>query len=272
MNFLYRTLVTIIGIPLLVYIFFGPKILFYIFCAILSLASFVEIGNIIGMKGKNTNFILYSFLLVGMYCTVYKLGFNYVFPFLIIFTYLVFFQMLYSNDKELYMNHALYMVCVTYVFLFPFFLVKIRENSMGSHLILFLFVTIWSVDIMAYLGGCSIGGPKLAPTISPKKTIAGFVSGIVGAVLVWTVYCWAPLGAKPLIKLFSNMQLFMISFAISLISQLGDLFESRFKRIFKIKDSSNIIPGHGGILDRFDSVIFTAPLYHSLIFYISGGF
>ena len=272
MNFLYRALVTIIGIPLLIYIFFGPKILFYIFCALVSFASLVEVGNIIGNEAKKSSLILYSLLLVGMYFTVYKLGFNYIYLFLIIFAYLVFFQMLYSSSKDLYMTHALYMVCVTYVFLFPFFLVKVRENSIGSHLILFLFVTIWSIDILAYLGGCSIRGPKLAPTISPKKTIAGFVSGIAGAVIVWTIYCWLPFGIKPILKLFSPLQLFIISVAISFISQLGDLFESRFKRIFEVKDSSNIIPGHGGVLDRFDSVIFTAPLYYSLICYFSGGF
>ena len=118
--------------------------------------------------------------------------------------------------------------------------------------VLWLFVTVWSCDTGAYISGRSIGGPKLAPRISPNKTWAGLLGGILAAVV-----------ASVLLALISgsgSIVLFAIQGTLlALISQCGDLAESSLKRRFDVKDSGNLIPGHGGILDRVDGVLFAAP-------------
>ncbi len=130
------------------------------------------------------------------------------------------------------------------------------------------FVTIWSVDVFAMFAGKMIGGLKLAKTLSPKKTISGFCTAIlIAAILpilfsIFTFYdiILAYFGGSHLI-LSTN---FVI---IAAIAQISDLFISYFKRKFKIKDSGNIIPGHGGVLDRFDSIILTTPIIALYLFY-----
>ncbi|MBP2298577.1 phosphatidate cytidylyltransferase [Azospirillum picis] len=131
----------------------------------------------------------------------------------------------------------------------------------GSGLSLFLYVlfTIWATDIGAYAAGRSIGGPKLAPRISPKKTWAGLIGGMVGAALFgWAVAVLAGAG-RPDVAL-------LVGAALAVVGQAGDLFESAIKRRYNVKDSGQLIPGHGGILDRIDGLLAAAPvlaLFHA---------
>jgi phosphatidate cytidylyltransferase len=113
-------------------------------------------------------------------------------------------------------------------------------------------------DTAAYAGGTAIGGPKLAPTLSPKKTWAGAVSAFVATLLVAVGYgAWVlapagyPVGLGPTL---------VMAVAISVVGQVGDVSESVFKREVGVKDSSALIPGHGGVLDRFDSLYFVLPV------------
>ena len=131
-------------------------------------------------------------------------------------------------------------------------LMWLRMGDQGMLAVLWLFLSVWSCDTGAYFSGRSIGGPKLAPRISPNKTWAGLLGGILAAMV-----------ASVLLALFSGSGLTVL-FAIqgallALISQCGDLAESSLKRRFDVKDSGNLIPGHGGILDRVDGVLFAAP-------------
>lgn len=135
------------------------------------------------------------------------------------------------------------------------------QSISGGDLLLFLFGVLWVGDTAAMFGGKAFGKHKLAPTVSPNKTIEGFVSGIVGAMIVGVImYFWKlePLGMYHV--------LFM-ALGCSIFGQLGDLVESMWKRSLNIKDSSAIIPGHGGILDRFDSLLFAAPFMWYYITY-----
>ncbi|PPR70195.1 MAG: Phosphatidate cytidylyltransferase [Alphaproteobacteria bacterium MarineAlpha1_Bin1] len=131
-------------------------------------------------------------------------------------------------------------------------LMWLRMGDQGMLAVLWLFVSVWSCDTGAYISGRSIGGPKLAPRISPNKTWAGLLGGILAAMV-----------ASVLLALISgsgSTVLFAIQGALlALISQCGDLAESSLKRRFDVKDSGNLIPGHGGILDRVDGVLFAAP-------------
>jgi phosphatidate cytidylyltransferase len=124
--------------------------------------------------------------------------------------------------------------------------VMVRGDDLtGFFAIVFVFAVVWATDIVAYFTGRGIGGPKLAPSISPNKTWSGAIGGTIGAML-----------AGGAVVMPSNLRTWfviaLIAAALSVVSQAGDLFESRMKRIFNAKDSSTLIPGHGGVMDRLD--------------------
>ena len=122
---------------------------------------------------------------------------------------------------------------------------------------------IWSVDTAAYYVGSAIGHNKLIPNISPNKTIEGAIGGTFGAVIV-------AVAAKIFFfKNFSLTEAVMLGIIISITAQFGDLFESLLKRAGGVKDSGNLIPGHGGILDRIDSLLFAAPAFYYFTLYLN---
>ncbi|WP_296895800.1 phosphatidate cytidylyltransferase [uncultured Megamonas sp.] len=133
------------------------------------------------------------------------------------------------------------------------------EFSVGCILIWLTFIGTWASDSFAYFVGCSIGKHRLCPEISPKKSVEGFVGGILGSMI-----CVGLLGNY---FNFDMMIMLLMGALIAIIGTFGDLVESCIKRFVGIKDSGTLIPGHGGVLDRFDSLLFTAPLvYYIAIF------
>lgn len=126
----------------------------------------------------------------------------------------------------------------------------------GSKLVLFVCLIVWAADSGAYFAGKSFGKRKMAPNVSPNKTIEGLIGGILAALVV----AW---GSSVMfdIQFTSYVSMAIITLATVVISVLGDLVESMFKRVSKIKDSSNIIPGHGGVLDRVDSLTAAFPVF-----------
>jgi len=136
--------------------------------------------------------------------------------------------------------------------------VQIREYPQGLIMILLIFVIVWGTDIGAYFAGRTFGGPKLAPAISPKKTWSGFFGGLIASII----------GTMILLNYTSTLVLsspLIIAAVLSVFSQLGDLFESWIKRRFDVKDSGQLIPGHGGIMDRVDGLIVAAVAFYVLI-------
>ncbi len=132
----------------------------------------------------------------------------------------------------------------------------------GLHVALWLPFTVIAADVGAYFAGRFVGGPKLAPKISPNKTVSGAVGGQIAAVVVGTGYAVAfGLGSVAIVVL--------LSFLTAIVSQIGDLTESALKRSYGVKDASALIPGHGGLLDRFDGLI-AAILFVALITLIAG--
>lgn len=122
----------------------------------------------------------------------------------------------------------------------------------GAIIVLWFFLVVWSTDIAAYFAGRAFGGPKLAPAISPKKTWSGAIAGLIAAGL-------AGLAVVAAFALPSATALVIVSIMVSALAQLSDLMESLLKRVFGRKDSGHLIPGHGGVLDRIDSYVLTAP-------------
>ena len=137
------------------------------------------------------------------------------------------------------------------------------DLAYGFAAIMLLFAVVWTTDIAAYFGGRAIGGPKLWPAVSPKKTWSGALVGTVGAAM-------AGMGVGYLAAVPNLAGLGAVCVALSAVSQLGDLFESAIKRRFGVKDSSQLIPGHGGLMDRLDGFV-AAALAAALIGLCRGG-
>ncbi|MCC7045720.1 MAG: phosphatidate cytidylyltransferase [Alphaproteobacteria bacterium] len=135
----------------------------------------------------------------------------------------------------------------------------------GLNLVVWLLVAVWGTDVVAYAVGRTVGGPKLAPRVSPGKTWSGLVGGMLGAGALSALLCaWHGLGAGATGKGFAA------GMAIAVVAQGGDLFESALKRRFGRKDSGRLIPGHGGVLDRLDGMLAAAPVMAALV-WLAGG-
>ncbi|WP_034550262.1 phosphatidate cytidylyltransferase [Carnobacterium funditum] len=162
----------------------------------------------------------------------------------------------FSKNKFNFDDAAMAILGSIYIgFGFKYFLL-IRFEGLGL-LLLALFI-VWATDIGAYLVGRKFGKNKLAPHISPNKTIEGSLGGVFSALVVATIYFFVfPLD-------FSFGMTVILAILISVSGQLGDLVESALKRHYQVKDSGKILPGHGGILDRFDSILFAMPVLYLL--------
>jgi phosphatidate cytidylyltransferase len=139
-----------------------------------------------------------------------------------------------------------------------------RDPSLGFVAILFLFAVVWGTDIAAYFAGRAIGGPKLWPAVSPNKTWSGAFGGTLGGVA-------AALIVVKVAGLVIAPMLVLVTLALSVASQAGDLLESALKREFGAKDSGDLIPGHGGLMDRLDGFL-TAVLAAVMVGLLRGGF
>lgn len=140
-----------------------------------------------------------------------------------------------------------------YVVFFSFHITLIDQMADFRILIWLVFITAFGTDVCAYFAGVTLGKHKLCPKISPKKSIEGSVGGVIGTMILSALF--ANFFAKPYI-----VHCLIIGLLGSVVSQFGDLTASIFKRKMGIKDYGNLIPGHGGIMDRFDSVLFTGPM------------
>ena len=146
---------------------------------------------------------------------------------------------------------------IIYVIFFSYHIVLI-DQSQHRVLIWLVFLAAFGTDIMAYFTGMALGRHKLCPDLSPKKSIEGAVGGVLGSIVFCGIFGWFVMPE-------ALTECLVIVLVGSVFAQLGDLSASAFKRRMGIKDYGNLIPGHGGILDRFDSVLFTAPLVYYCI-------
>ena len=142
------------------------------------------------------------------------------------------------------------------------FVIELRNIEHGAYWILCLFVSIWAADIGAYFFGRKFGKTKLAPTVSPSKTWEGLIGGLILVTLIFVpllFYWFSPTSA---------FLLLLVVLTTAVISVFGDLFESKLKRHAGIKDSSQILPGHGGVLDRIDSLLAGVPFFVMGLIYL----
>ena len=156
----------------------------------------------------------------------------------------------YNDNKKYNINDALFILGVVYFIGFAFENL-IYMDKLDIHKCIFIFIIAFATDTYAYIGGMLVGKHKLT-SISPKKSIEGSVIGTIMGVLIGSVYYYAFIGGIGIVSIV------LMCLCLSILSEIGDLVFSSIKRYFNKKDYSNLIPGHGGILDRFDSVIFVS--------------
>lgn len=177
---------------------------------------------------------------------------DYQVPFLIIISLILLSYTVVSKNRFSFVDAAFCMLAVAYVGIGFMYFYETRHQ--GLHYLLFALLVVWLTDTGAYIFGRLFGRRKLWPEISPNKTIEGFIGGIASSTIVAVIFALnydMPFGLIPLI---------LVTWLFSIAGQLGDLVESALKRNFGVKDSGTLLPGHGGILDRFDSFIFVLPL------------
>lgn len=185
--------------------------------------------------------------------------------FLILITVLVAYMFLYVFTFPKYRAEQIMCAffCVAYAPVMLSFIYLVRVLPYGVYTVWMIFISSWICDTCAYLSGMLLGKHKLAPVLSPKKSVEGAIGGIVGSALVGALYGYFIVEA-----VISEQQITWIFVLISaigaVVSQVGDLAASAIKRNHEIKDYGKLIPGHGGVMDRFDSVIFTAPMIYFL--------
>lgn len=178
------------------------------------------------------------------------------------------------DDTQTISKLSKYVYLLGYIMLPFIFIIKISFGikDYNPKIIIGLFILIWTNDTFAYLVGKSIGKHKLFERISPKKTIEGFLGGVVFAALAGFLISKLYIRPNPDFSQKSILIWTIIALIVSIFGTIGDLIESKFKRIAGVKDSGTIMPGHGGVLDRLDSVIFVAPvifLFYQILYYVS---
>jgi phosphatidate cytidylyltransferase len=162
-----------------------------------------------------------------------------------------------ENSEEKWKIYGLFYILVPCISL-------IYVKSVNSNIAMYVILICWVTDTAALFVGKTFGGPKLAPTISPGKTWSGLSGGVIASMLMGALFSF----------LFKESVTFFVFFSgfLAVIEALGDLLESKFKRIFNIKDSGNIIPGHGGVLDRLDGLTLLAPFVALVVLFSSSVF
>ena len=165
-----------------------------------------------------------------------------------------------SKNAFTFDDAAFLLLASLYIGVSFYYFFATRDADHGLVTILFVLITIWVTDSGAYFVGRSLGKRKLWPEISPNKTVEGFLGGVGSAIIVAILfYLLSTID-------YNISKLIVMALLISIFGQLGDLVQSAYKRHYGVKDSGNILPGHGGILDRFDSLLFILPILHFFIF------
>lgn len=256
----YRIITALILIPLtLAVLFLLPPLAFFIMSTLLIFGCAWEWSRLMGLEAKIARVIYLLFMLSGMIWASFfvpmKIIFIAAFVWWILATVLV---LLYPRLSECWGRGVFWRGLMGFMVLIPCWgaINALRNFPHGAYTVLFLFVLIWGADTAAYFVGKKWGSTKLAPLVSPGKSRQGFFGAILFTTLIALIalsIAHIPLAVWPFALLLSLVTV--------LFSVVGDLFESMMKRQIGLKDSGSLLPGHGGLLDRIDSLTAAAPIF-----------
>jgi phosphatidate cytidylyltransferase len=258
-----RIIVSVAAIPFIVLASYLGGILFLIFVLGIALISFYEFSVMV--KNKSAEPLTYAGLLAVavIVLNVYFAWFNFYTLTILISVVLLFFE-LYHNKSSAILNLGVTFLGIFYIGLFASSILGIRElykfsvqlYEQGGFLIISIFVTIWICDSAAFFLGTAFGKHKLFPRVSPNKSWEGAIAGFVFAILTMVA------AQLFILDFLTVADAVIIGALVGTVGQIGDLVESLIKRDAEVKDSSALIPGHGGVFDRFDSLLFTSPFIY----------
>ncbi|MCI8570192.1 MAG: phosphatidate cytidylyltransferase [Lachnospiraceae bacterium] len=219
-----------------------------------------------GGPGRKVNGLeITGYVGIAAYYLLMVFGEDRIYLFLALITILVAFMFLYVFAFPGYRAEQIMCAffCTAYAPVMLSFIYLVRSLPYGIYTVWMIFISSWICDTCAYVVGMLVGKHKLAPVLSPKKSIEGALGGIAGSALVGAAYAYFLV--ERVIEQQQITWIFVLISAVgAVISQVGDLAASAIKRNHEIKDYGKLIPGHGGVMDRFDSVIFTAPMIYFL--------
>jgi phosphatidate cytidylyltransferase len=274
-NTAVRVIVGIVGIPLIIFLALSGNSVFLVFCVIVSFLCMNEFYNLFekpktkpgwltgwigGISFHKTVFLLISTLIVICFNNEW---FNYVvILYFVMFIYLIIDEV-FKKEKH-FEAIGTWLLSIVYIST-PFGLLSLMDSTKfvgapAANYAIIIMAMVWVSDTAAYFGGRTFGKHKLAERISPKKTWEGSIFGFAFTIITGIVI------KNFLYPEFSYTHILAISVITGIFSQIGDLFESNLKRSVQVKDSSQLIPGHGGFLDRFDSLLFAVPAVYIYLY------
>ncbi len=260
-NLLQRVLVALVGIPLLLWLIDIGGVGFFLFFSLLALLAVFEFHRL--ARHKATPPALWIVLSVtALFQVNFYLHLAEVWELLLAVVLALLVMELFLKEGSPLLNLGAILPGLLYVNLSFGSLLRLRffeGGNEGEMMVFLMFFCVWAADIFAYFGGSTLGGRfihrKLFERLSPHKTWEGFLSGLSGSVAASMIYS----GFVPELSLTKAL---LTGLLIGLASPAGDLIESMFKRDAGVKDSSHLIPGHGGVLDRFDTIMFVSPFIY----------
>lgn len=231
-------------------------------CFLISIIGLYELYQVLNFQGSLLSCIGYIATII--YYVMIRFSYDQYLMMFFVIALMFFLAVFVLNFSKYHANQVFVAYFgLVYVVAMISYIYKVRMHVDGPYLIWLIILSSWGCDTFAYLVGMLFGKHKLAPVLSPKKSIEGSIGGIIGSALLGVVYAY--LFREQLTSITNPVISIGIICAIgAVISQIGDLAASGIKRNYNIKDYGKLIPGHGGILDRFDSIIFTAPIIYFL--------
>lgn len=262
-----RILVAVLTIPFLLGLSYWGGIPFLILILGIGLFSFNEFAEMMKNKDHHVNRIFGNMIVLIIILNTYY--FFIEFELLILSSMiLLLIAELFKNKGSAIQNLGSTLLGILYIGVFSSAIISVREFYAGSlqyqnggWIIISIFITLWVTDSAAYFLGSAFGKRKLFPRVSPNKSWEGAISGFLFSMITMVIL------KAFVLSFFTWIDAIVFGLIIGLFGQIGDLIESLIKRDAGVKDSSNIIPGHGGIFDRFDSLIFSAPIIYIYMYY-----
>lgn len=258
----------LLGFPLVLIIFLiGNKFVVDIAMAIIAILAMSEYFNAISKVAKPVKWL--GYLSCASIATIHlipethiEIIYSLAIPILLL---VLFLQVIITEMKTNFKDMAYTLLGILYIVLLIMFVAKINGMKNGNILIWYTILAAWGTDIFAYLVGKHFGKHKFSK-ISPKKSIEGCIGGMIGGVLLMLVYTYVVNTVWAMN--YSYITILIVGVILSILGQIGDFAASSIKRYVDIKDYSNLIPGHGGMLDRIDSLIFLAPFAYCIFMFI----
>ena len=236
---------------------------------VIALIGMYEFFKVTGLVNKKTPalYLGFVFALVLYTVAIFNSGFlkENLMPFIAAYVFILMVSMVLFHSNLTFSDAALSFLGTLYISIFFLHIIFIRQSELGNLNIWLIFISAWATDTFAYFAGRTLGKHKLCPKVSPKKTVEGAIGGTLGCVICICVYAYLCGKCKVVSVNYISATFFAILTAV--FSQFGDLAASRIKREYGVKDYGNLIPGHGGILDRFDSALLISPLVYYFTLY-----